>query len=128
VPRPFNVVATLVAGAGRDLLAPDTLEAADLLELLLVYVQLLGLLSRIDINLTDAIRGLLVYLDVTASSQLWMGLDCVLGGGFSGKAMGSSLIITLMPGARLGLGHCTVGASFLPPALPAARQWRRCGA
>ncbi len=112
IPRPFTVIATLEAGTARDLHAPDTLEAAAILELLLMYLQLLGLLARINLPLSSALAGLLTYVDLTGSSSVWMALDCVMGGGTWGKALGSMLVVVLMPG-EARRSHCLRGAGTL---------------
>ncbi len=111
IPRPFTVLATLKAGSARDLNAPDTLEAAAILELLLMYLQLLGLLARIDAPLSGVMAGLLTYLDLTGSSSVWMALDCMIGGGAWGKALGSMLVVAFMPGGGQGYAWWAAGAA-----------------
>lgn len=75
-----------------------------LLQMLVNYMQLLGLLRLVRINWAEQLSKLLVYLDLTSGATTWVSVECSLDPyAMTPRSVARSIIVLLWPCKWFGM-------------------------
>jgi hypothetical protein len=70
------------------------------MQMMVSYMQLLGLLRLIRLNWSELLRRVLLTMDFTSSTSTWVSLECSFGSSSSSlpRSVARSITLLLLPG------------------------------